>query len=152
MRPRSISVRRAGVGAVAMGVVVAALAVTPSVGARVLRVGTYHGKRGRYNSIQQAVNAAHKGDWILVGPGDYHERNDLKNPPKAGSDVPPSAVLVRTPDLHIRGMSRNRTIVDGTKSDTNKPCSNAKQFQDFGAKQGGAPAGRNGIVVWKTDG
>src|SRR5919204_4361097 len=115
MRPPKSSGRRAGVGAVAMGVVVAALAVTPSAGARVLRVGTYHGVRGKFHSIQQAGNAAHKGDWILVGPGDYHERNDLKKPPKPGSDIPPSAVLVRTPDLHIRGMSRNGTVVDGTK-------------------------------------
>ena len=68
-----------------------------AAGARVLTVGTYHGHPGRYSSIQQAVNAAHKGDWILVGPGDYHERNDLKNPPKAGSDVPPSGVLDQDP-------------------------------------------------------
>ena len=43
--------------------------------ARVLRVGTYHGKRGQYQSIQAAVNAAHPGDWILVGPGDYKEHS-----------------------------------------------------------------------------
>ena len=41
---------------------------------RVLRVGTYHGIRGQFRSIQQAVNAARPGDWILVGPGDYHEQ------------------------------------------------------------------------------
>jgi hypothetical protein len=129
------------------------LAFAPAAGAKthVLRVGTYHGKRGKYSSIQQAVDAAHKGDWILVGPGDYHESNDLKHPPKAGGDVPPSGVLVRTPDLHIRGMSRNRTIVDGTKSNASKPCSDAKKSQDFGVKQNGSPLGRNGIVVWKTD-
>src|SRR3954454_12621950 len=153
MRPRRRSVRRAVVGAVAIGGVAVMLVtgVTAGASARVLTVGTYHGKRGRYSSIQQAVNAAHKGDWILVGPGDYHERNDLKNPPKAGSDIPPSAVLVRTPDLHIRGMSRNRTIVDGTKSGAKKPCSDSKKSQDFGASDGGAAAGRNGIVVWKTN-
>ena len=114
-------------------------------------MGAYHGVRGKYHSIQQAVNAAHKGDWILVGPGDYHERNDLENPPKPGSDIPPSAVLVRTPDLHIRGMSRNRTIVDGTKPNAAKPCSDAEKSQDYGAKRNGSAMGRNGIVVWKTD-
>jgi hypothetical protein len=139
---------------VAIGGVAGMLAAgtTAAAGARVLTVGTYRGNPGRYTSIQQAVNAAHQGDWILVGPGDYHERNDLKNPPKAGSDIPPSGVLVKTPDLHIRGMSRNRTIVDGTKADASKPCSDAKKFQDFGASQGGSALGRNGIVVWKTDG
>jgi len=41
--------------------------------ARVLRVGSYHGIRGQFASIQAAVDAAHPGDWVLVGPGDYHE-------------------------------------------------------------------------------
>jgi hypothetical protein len=129
------------------------LAFVPAAGAKthVLRVGTYHGRRGGFKTIQGAVDAAHKGDWILVAPGDYHERGDHINPPKAGSDVPPSGVLVRTPDLHIRGMSRNRFILDCTKSKANKPCSDAKRFQDYGVKQSGSPLGRNGIVVWKAD-
>src|SRR2546421_9553338 len=46
-------------------------------GPRVLRVGTYHGITGQYSTIQSAVNAAHPGDWILIGPGDYHERGSM---------------------------------------------------------------------------
>ncbi len=38
---------------------------------RVLRVGTYHGIRGQYKTIQAAVDAARPGDWVLVAPGDY---------------------------------------------------------------------------------
>ena len=38
-------------------------------GPRVLLVGTFHGVPGRYRSIQAAVNAARRGDWILVAPG-----------------------------------------------------------------------------------
>ncbi len=49
-----------------------------------------------YASIQTAVNAAHPGDWILIGRGVY-----------AGP------VKISTPDLHLRGMSRNHVIVDG---------------------------------------
>ena len=48
-----------------------AAALAPAASATVLRVGTYHGIRGQYSSIQAAVNAAKPGDWILVGPGDY---------------------------------------------------------------------------------
>ena len=56
----------------ALAVVAAALAIAaPAASARVLRVGTYHGSRGQYGSIQAAVNAAKPGDWILVAPGDY---------------------------------------------------------------------------------
>ena len=47
------------------------VAAAPAAGARVLRVGTYHGIRGQYTSIQAAVDAAKPGDWILIAPGDY---------------------------------------------------------------------------------
>ena len=42
---------------------------------RVLRVGSAHGVRGQFKSIQAAVDAAKPGDWILIGPGDYHPAN-----------------------------------------------------------------------------
>ena len=45
-----------------------------------LRVGTYKGVKGKFKSIQAAVNKARPGDWILVGPGDYHERNQTASP------------------------------------------------------------------------
>src|ERR1700680_4447717 len=71
--------------------------------AHVLRVGSYRGTSGQFQTIQAAVNAAQPGDWILIGPGDYHEHGALND-----------GVLVTTPNIHIRGMDRNRVIVDGT--------------------------------------
>ncbi len=103
----------------------------------VLLVGSYHGKKGAFNSIQAAVNAAEPGDWILVGPGDYH--------------TPPSAlagVVITKPDIHLRGMNRNTVIVDGTLPSATSPCPGAARYQDLGP--GGR--GRNGIVVYKAAG
>lgn len=64
--------------------------------ARVLIVTKRHVAYKHYTSIQTAVNAAHRGDWILIDRGVY---------------VGP--VTIRTPDLHLRGLGRNRVIVDG---------------------------------------
>jgi hypothetical protein len=47
-------------------------------------------------TIQAAVNHARPCDWILVRPGVY-----------------PESILIRTPRLHLRGLDRNRVIVDG---------------------------------------
>ena len=47
-------------------------------------------------SIQAAVNEASPCDWVLVAPGVY-----------------PGPVTIRTPDLHLRGLDRNRVIIDG---------------------------------------
>ena len=82
---------------------------------KVLLVGEFHGKKGRYHSIQEAVNAAKEGDWILVGPGDYKEANANPIPGGMGDDRAPADILVRTPNLHIRGMDRNTVMIDGTK-------------------------------------
>ncbi|HLI32849.1 MAG TPA: hypothetical protein VKU89_08940 [Solirubrobacteraceae bacterium] len=69
---------------------------------------------GHYARIQEAVNASSPGGWVLIEPGVYDE-----------------SVRVTTPDLHIRGMSRNAVIIDG---------------------QGlSVPGGRNGIEVYKAD-
>ena len=64
--------------------------------ARVLIVTQRHVSYPHYTSIQAAANAAHPGDWILIAPGVY-----------AGP------VVVRTPRLHLRGMNRNKVIIDG---------------------------------------
>ena len=101
-------------------------------GARVLRVGTWHGIRGQYSSIQAAVDGARPGDWVLIAPGDYHETGS----PLAG-------VLVTTPDIHLRGLDRNGVVIDGTRTGA-PPCSNAPGDQ-------GAP-GRNGIEVFEASG
>ena len=52
--------------------------------------------KGHFATIQGAVNASKPGGWVLIEPGVYHE-----------------AVVVSTPGLHIRGMNRNKVIVDG---------------------------------------
>jgi plastocyanin len=48
-----------------------------------------------YKTIQSAVNAAKPGDAVLVSPGVYREQ-----------------VVVRTPHLLIRGLDRNKVIID----------------------------------------
>ena len=129
-------------------VIALGLSTAAPAAARVLRVGAYHGVKGQYDTIQSAVDAAKKGDWILIPPGDYHERGDRTHKPKG--DVPPSGVLIRTPNLHIRGMDRNKVVVDGTKPGSPE-CSSKKGDQDFGAKKGGKAQGRNGRVAYKAD-
>src|SRR3954466_1692484 len=110
--------------AIAVLTAVVALAFAGNASAKVLRVG----KNGNYKSIQKAVNAAHKGDWILIAPGDYK-----------------GAVRVTTPGLHIRGMSRSGVVVDGTKS--GPACSSKAKDQAFNRGDKG-----NGIEVFKASG
>ncbi len=55
-----------------------------------------------FKTIQSAVDAAKPGDLILVAPGVYHE-----------------AVNVQTDRLVIRGLDRNKTILDGDFTGTN---------------------------------
>jgi hypothetical protein len=101
----------------------------------VLQVGTYQGIHGHFSTIQAAVNAAKPGDWILIAPGDYHERG-----------YPGTGVWIVTPGIHVRGMDRNGVFVDGTLPGA-ATCSSAPKDQDFG--QG---AGLNGVVVYQVDG
>jgi hypothetical protein len=97
-------------------------------GTRVLQVGTFHGIKGQFKTIQAAVNAAHSGDWILIAPGDYHEKGGVK---------------VTTPGLHLRGLDRNNVIVDGTKAGAGSCSSDpSQQIVDD----------RNGIEIFKVDG
>lgn len=49
-----------------------------------------------YTTIQGAVSVARPCDWVLVAPGVYRE-----------------SVVIRTPNLHLRGLSRNRVVIDG---------------------------------------
>src|SRR2546423_1616232 len=105
-------------------VLLGALCLPGLASARVLRVGTYHGVKGQYSSIQAAVDAAKAGDWILIGPGDYKTHSSAA--PKFGhpASFTPAAVLITTPRVRLRGMNRNKVIVDGTKS--GPPCSKQK--------------------------
>ncbi|HWB66332.1 MAG TPA: hypothetical protein VG708_05855 [Mycobacteriales bacterium] len=108
-----------------------------------LRVGTYHHIKGQYKTIQAAVDHAHRGDWILVAPGDY--KTTSSKAPAAAPDIP-SGVLITTPHLTIRGMNRNTVVVDGTKPGYGK-CSRKPAAQNYGPKN----AGLNGIVVWHAN-
>jgi hypothetical protein len=122
--------------ALGLGVLLATIFSVPvnAAGSHVLRVGSFHGIAGQFQTIQAAVNAAQPGDWILIGPGDYHEQGASN-----------AGVLVTTANLHIRGMNRNGVIVDGTLPGASA-CGSNPAVQDFG------PSGRNGIEALKTDG
>jgi hypothetical protein len=91
--------------------------------------------RPYYPTVQRAVNAARSGDWILIYPGVYHEKS--KQWPTAG-------VWIQKPDLHIRGLERNRVIIDGSNGTAAHPCPAAAAQQDV--------TPRDGIVVWKASG
>src|SRR5580692_10212140 len=126
----------------------------PATGPQVLLVGTYKGMSGQYTTIQSAVDAANPGDWILVAPGDYHETNDLDHPPTSemASAGAFGGVLVTKAQLHIRGMDRNATIIDGDKPGSSTPCDPAPGYQSYGSPDAkGDPIGRNGIVAYQAD-
>jgi hypothetical protein len=121
-------------------------------GGHVLLVGSFDGHAGTYATIQSAVNAARAGDWILVGPGDYHETADATTSASAASDGDFGGVLITTPKIHLRGMSRSRVIVDGTRRSASGACSADRTDQNFGpAGSNGKADGRNGILVWQAD-
>jgi hypothetical protein len=84
--------------------------------------------------VQSAVNAARPGDWILIYPGVYHEKNKQY----------PAGVWIQTPDLRIRGLDRNRVIIDGSNGSAAHPCPSAAAQQDL--------TSRDGIVVSKAGG
>ena len=119
----------------------------------VLRVGNYQGIPGQYSSIQAAVDAARPGDWVLIGPGDYHETgNRVPAGAVAGDLTAGAAVLVTTPGIWIRGMDRNAVVLDGTKPGASQ-CSSAQADQNLGPlDSNGLPTGRNGLVVFKASG
>ncbi|HEY1519684.1 MAG TPA: hypothetical protein VGF91_24880 [Solirubrobacteraceae bacterium] len=120
--------------------------VAPAASARVLRVGTYHGVKGQYSSIQAAVNAAKPGDFILIGPGDY--KTSSSSAPKGAPDSP-AGILITKPRIYVRGMNRNTVIVDGTKPGSPR-CATSKPAQNFGPTGKKGALGLNGIMVWKA--
>ena len=118
-------------------------AAASSASAAVLRVGTLNGRAGDFTSIQAAVDAASPGDWILIAPGDYHERGDYMHALPGGDAT--GGVTVTKPNLHLRGLDRNKVIVDGTKPGA-AACDASPDAQDLGPLDGDSqPSGRNGI-------
>ena len=102
----------------------------------VLLVGSWHGKAGEFGSIEAAVEAARPGDWVLIGPGDYHERPGSRD-----------GVRITTANLHLRGMSRTGVVIDGTLPGAPHPCDRQGRWQNLGPDR----QGRNGIVVEGAD-
>jgi hypothetical protein len=94
-----------------------------------------HSARPYYRTVQGAVDAARSGDWILIYPGVYHEKS---------RQWPTAGVWIQKPGLHIRGLDRNRVIIDGSKGTAAHPCPSAAAQQDL--------TPRDGIVVSKASG
>jgi hypothetical protein len=115
---------------------------------KVWTVGTWHGKRGQFGSIQAAVDAASPGDWIVIAPGDYKERGDYTT--HRPVTAPGAGVWIDKPGLHLLGLSRGGVIVDGTRS--GPPCSASPSDQDRGPAGPRGPWGRNGIEVYEASG
>src|ERR1700722_9206242 len=61
--------------------------------------GSFDGKTGPYRTIQSAVDAAKAGDFILVGPGDYHETADETGPPVDPGQGRMGGVFIDKPDI-----------------------------------------------------
>lgn len=105
------------------GLAMALCVVGPATaGAQVLRVGSLRGVPGQFSSVQAAVNAARPGDIVLVGPGDYKTTPSAVSAP-AGHPEFPADVLITTPHLLLRGMSRGSVVIDGTGVTTDPWCS-----------------------------
>ena len=153
---RSIAGRMSVFGAVALACgMLSAWAPSHSpggpYGSKVLLVGTFDGHAGQYQTIQSAVDAAKPGDWILVGPGDYHETADESGRYINPADGQMGGVYIHKSGITLRGMDRNSVVVDGTNPGSS-PCSSTPSDQNYGPLgPDGIPVGRNGIVVWKAN-
>jgi hypothetical protein len=127
----------------------AALTFAATASAKVLHVGTFHGKKGFYKTINAALSHANSGDWVLVGPGDYKEKATTV---PVGANGAGAAVLIEKPGVHVRGMNRNGVVLDGTLPKTPK-CSPNPADQNYGPlDESGHATGRNGLEVWKAEG
>jgi hypothetical protein len=91
-----------------------------------------------FRRIQAAVDAARPGDWVLIWPGVYHEKS---------ARWPTAGVWIGTPGIHVRGLNRNKVIIDGSNGSARHPCPSSARLQDT---NGGV--GRDGILVWKASG
>ena len=122
-----------------------------SSSSKVLTVGSFHGKPGEFSTISRGQRGP-PGDWILIGPGDYHETADAGGPQGAPAAGDIGGVYINKADLHIRGMDRNTVVVDGTKPGSPE-CSLRPGGSELRCRgTDGKRVGRNGILIWKADG
>src|SRR6202171_6526063 len=145
------SARRLAGALLGAGAALMLLSPAHALAHNVLLVGSYNGKPGGYASIQEAVDAAKPGDWILIGPGDYKQASSRAPTGAKGDDVAGANVLMTTPSIHDRGMNRNTVMIDGTKAGSPE-CSSAEADQTFGPAEGSRYQGNNGVVVYKASG
>src|ERR1700751_3865900 len=75
---------------------------TPPPKKRVLRLGTFNGKKGQCKTIQEAVAAAAPGNWILIGPGDYKQSASQHMAGAVGDDRAGADIGIPPAGLHIR--------------------------------------------------
>lgn len=87
--------RRVPVAAVA-ALTIALLALPAAASASVRVVTKKNVSFKHYRTVQSAVNAARSGDWVLIAPGTYT-----------------GPVKVTRDNLYIRGLDRNKVILDG---------------------------------------
>ena len=154
VRPRELVRLRSLCSSIVVVLAASILVAAPTAQARehqVLLVGEYEGIPGQYGSIQDAVDAAHPGDWILIGPGDYKQTSSRTALNAEGDDRAGASVFITTPKIHLRGMNRNTVMIDGTKPGSPQ-CSSAEADQIFGEPEGEGYRGNNGVVVYKTNG
>ena len=128
----------------------ALLACASSASAHVFHVGTFEGKTG-IHGIRTAIEKASPGDWILIGPGDYKETGALLSA-GASSGAAGAGVLIEKSGVHIRGMSRNGVVIDGTKKGAPECSSRAADQEPGPLDSEGHHTGRNGLEVFKTPG
>src|SRR5437764_687302 len=66
-----------------------------------------------------------------------------------GRDNTPGAILITKANLRLRGMNRNKVVIDGTKPGSAK-CSRKLAAQNFGPSSKDGPLGLNGVLIWKA--
>ena len=119
----------------------------PAAGAKVLRVGTYHGIRGQYSDDS---GGGQRGQAGRLDPDRSRRlQDDLEPAPAGPRATTPPACWSPSPTSASRGMNRNTVIVDGTKPGS--ACSSKRRRRTSGRRSRARPLGLNGIMVWKAD-
>ncbi len=115
-------------------------------------------------TIQAAVNAAEAwgaahtpttgpdagntpDTFVLLAPGDYKTVASAIEPAPPGQIA--GGLLITGDNVYVEGMSRNSTVIDGTKS--GPTCSPNQGDQVFGPSTS-PTGGLNGVLVWKASG